>query len=333
MHSRIGGKLLTPLITGERVFLRDVIGLYMVELGKRDSRVVIVNADLMGTCRNRSFADRFPERSFNVGIAEQCLVSFAAGLAHEGFIPYVFSMAPFLSMRACEQVRTDVAYGNLNVRLIGVYAGCSGGISGVTHWGMEDCAIMGSMPNMTVMEPCDAEQARQMLDASLTHQGPIYLRCSVEPVCNVYKENFTYRLGHADLLRSGEDGAFLCSGITVRYALDAAERIHARSGKEIRVVDLHDFKPIDREAVVDAARTGVVVTAQDHSVNGGLGAAVGQIIAEEGMSVHYAVRGIPDRFMIMAHAPYIYHQIGLDTDGLEKAMTDLLLETERDSCG
>ena len=141
--------------------LRNVMGNYMLALGKKSKKVVVVNADLMGTCRNKSFVEAFPERSFNVGIAEQNLVSFAAGLAHEGFVPYAFSMAQFVSMRACEQVRTDVAYGNLPVRLVTTYAGVSGGISGATHWAVEDCAILSAMPNMTVLEPSDAMRCRQ----------------------------------------------------------------------------------------------------------------------------------------------------------------------------
>lgn len=154
----------------EPKFLRNIIGEYMVELGDKSAEVVMVNADLMGTCRNSTFFQKYPQRTFNVGIAEQNLVSFAAGLAHEGFIAYAFSMAPFISMRACEQCRTDVAYGNLNVRLLATYAGCSGGISGATHWSIEDCAIMNSMPNMTIMEPCDAVQAKKMMEAlSLIH--------------------------------------------------------------------------------------------------------------------------------------------------------------------
>src|SRR5574344_603260 len=126
---------------GDKAFLRNVIGEHIVNLGQKNSKVVVVNADLMGTCRNKTFVEKFPERSFNVGIAEQNLISFAAGLGHEGFIPYACTMAPFMSMRACEQVRTDIAYAGLPVKLISVYAGYSGGISGATHSALEDCAI------------------------------------------------------------------------------------------------------------------------------------------------------------------------------------------------
>lgn len=307
----------------EKIFLRDVIGGYMAELGRQEN-VVVVNADLAGTCRNRSFVEKYPARAFNVGIAEQNMVSFAAGLAHEGFIPFAFSMAPFISMRACEQCRTDVAYGNLNVRLIAPYAGCSGGISGATHWGLEDCAIMSSMPNMTVLEPCDPTQAKKMMDRMLTQNGPIYLRCGVEPVVPIYGNDYEYEIGKATLVRPGNDGAFLCSGITVKFALEASDHIKALTGKDIRVVDMHTIKPIDRVAVISAAQTGRIVAVQDHSIIGGLGQQIAGVLAAEGIGIPFVNAGIKDEFVAMAHAPYLYHQFGFDADGLMKQMMELL---------
>ena len=306
----------------EKFFLRDIIGNYMTTIGQY-KRVLMVNADLAGTCRNRNFIEQYPERSFNVGIAEQNMISFSAGLAREGFMPFAFSMAPFISMRACEQCRTDVAYGNLNVRLIAPYAGCSGGISGATHWAIEDCAIMCAMPNMTVLEPCDPTQAQRMLDKMLTHEGPLYLRCSVEPTVSIYDEKYEFVLGHADTARMGNDGAFICAGITVKYAVEAADIIKAQTGKSVRVVDMHTIKPLDRMAVIDAASTGRVVVAQDHSVIGGLGQQVAMVLAEEGLSVRFANLGIEDKFVAMAHPPYLYKKFGYDTDGLVQTMTQL----------
>lgn len=308
----------------EKYFLRDVLGNCMTELGRMNEKVVMVNADLMGTCRCRGFAEEFPERSFNVGIAEQNMISFAAGLAHEGFIPYVFSMVPFITMRACEQCRTDVAYADLPVRFVAPYAGLSGGISGATHWGFEDCAIMSAMPNMTVLEPCDPIQAKQMMRATLESNKPVYIRCSVEPVHAVYGEEYDFKIGKADVVRNGQDGAFLCAGITVKYAVQAAEAIAERTGKEIRVVDMHTFKPIDREAVLKAAETGHIVAAQDHNIIGGLGYAVASVLAEGSASVKFKMLGVPDVFETMAHAPYLYHKFGYDDVGLEAAMLELL---------
>lgn len=305
-------------------FLRDVLGGYMVELGAKDDKVVIVNADLMGTCRNRAFVETYPKRSFNVGIAEQNMISFAAGLAHEGFKAYTFSMAPFISMRACEQVRTDVAYGNLDVRMIATYAGVSGGISGATHWSIEDCGIMTAIPNMVIMEPSDPVQARQMMEYTLLHKGPIYIRSSLEPVPDIYNEDYCFELGKASIVIEGNDGAFICSGITVKYAVEAARKIEEETGKHIRVVDMHTIKPIDRDAIITAAKTGTVVVAQDHNVIGGLGSMVATVIAETGISAKFMIRGIRDEFATMAHAPYLYNKYGYDSDGLYNAMMGLL---------
>lgn len=308
----------------QKNFLRNVIGEYMTDLGQKDSRVTVINADLMGTCRNRTFNDAFPDRCFNVGIAEQNMVSFAAGLAHEGFVPFAFSMAPFISMRACEQCRTDVAYGNQNVRLVATYAGVSGGISGATHWSLEDCAIMCAMPNMVVLEPSDPVQVKRMLDASLDYNGPIYLRSSVEPVPNIYDEVYQYEIGKASLVMDGSDGAIICSGIVVKYALEAANMIFQKNGKKIKVVDMHTIKPIDRKAIIDAALTGIIIVAQDHNVIGGLGQQVATVIAEEGLSVKFKNIGVNDEFATMAHAPYLYHKYGYDAEGLVQSMLELM---------
>jgi len=307
-----------------KYFLRDIVGGYMKNLGIANSSVVVVNADLAGTCRNKTFVETYPERSFNVGIAEQNMVSFAAGLAHEGFMPYVFTMAPFMSMRACEQCRTDVAYAGLNVRMIGTYAGVSGGISGATHWGLEDAVIMGSMQGMTVLEPCDPVQAQMMLDATLDYVGPIYMRITCEPTIALYDADYDYEIGKASIVKDGNDGAFICAGITVKYALIAALEVEQETGRSIRVVDMHTLKPIDIAAVLAAGETGNVVVAQDHVKYGGLGNQVAEIFAENKVVTNFRNIAIDDKFVAMAHAPYLYQKYGLDDKGLKLAMLELL---------
>lgn len=305
-------------------FLRNVIGEYMTELGRKNEKIVIVNADLSGTCRNKNFVAENPERSFNTGIAEQNMVAFGAGLACEGFIPYVFSMAPFLTMRACEQCRTDVAYGNRNVRMIGVYAGVSGGISGATHWAIEDCGIMTSIPNIAVFEVSDSNQTKRLLDYSLKYDGPMYIRSSVEPTQNIYKDDIEVYAGGSITVLDGDDGAFLCSGVIVQYALAAAKKIFEESGKKIRVVDMYSIKPIDKKAICSAAETGNLIVAQDHNIFGGLGSMVAMIIAENNVSTKFKVCGISDQFVAMAHAGYLYHHFGIDADGLKMEMTKMM---------
>ena len=304
-------------------FLRNVIGEYMTELGRLNDKVVLVNADLAGTCRNTDFTEQYPDRSFNVGIAEQNMVSFGAGLAAEGFVPYVFSMAPFLTMRACEQCRTDVAYGNRKVRMIGTYAGVSGGISGATHWAIEDCGIMASIPGIHVFEVSDANQARNLMRYSLRSDMPMYVRCGVEPTTNIYREDIEVEAGGSVEVKTGLDGAILCAGVLVQYAIEAANRIEMKTGKSIRVVDMYSLKPLDRQAVISAAKTGRVVVAQDHNVIGGLGSMTAVVIAEEGIKTKFKIIGVKDEFVAMAHAPYLYQYYGMDADGLESAMMSL----------
>lgn len=305
-------------------FLRNVIGEYMTEIGNKCDKVVIVNADLSGTCRNKNFVTENPERSFNMGIAEQNMVSFGAGLACEGFIPYVFSMAPFLTMRACEQCRTDVAYGNRNVRMIGAYAGVSGGISGATHWAIEDCGIMTSIPGIAVFEVSDANQARRLLDYSLQYNGPMYIRSSVEPTENIYEENIEVVSGGSQMVMEGDDGAILCSGVIVQYAMEASRQILNETGKRIRVVDMYSIKPIDKKAIYSAAETGNVIVAQDHNIYGGLGSMVSMVIAEKGVCTKLKICGINDEFVAMAHAGYLYRYFEIDTEGLKKSMLEML---------
>jgi transketolase len=309
---------------GDIVAVRDVAGKYIATLGEKNSKVVVVNADLMGTSRNKGFFEEFPDRTFNVGIAEQDLISFSAGLAHEGFMPYAFTMAPFISMRACEQCRTDVAYGHLNVRMIGNYAGYSSGVSGATHCALEDCAIMSSIAGMTVLEPGDPYQICKMLEATLDYDGPVYIRSGIEAIKPIYPENYDYQIGKALIPSEGDDGAFICSGIVVQFALEAAKIIKQQTGKDIRVVDMHTIKPLDEAAVISAAKTGRVIAAQDHNIMGGLGYNVAAVIAKNGISTKFEILGCPDHFVPIATAEYLFRVNEYDTQGLVKHMKKML---------
>lgn len=207
---------------------------------------------------------------------------------------------------------------------MGVYAGVSGGISGATHWAIEDIGIMTSIPNIVVFEVSDACQARKILEYSLDYNGPMYIRCGVEPTEDIYDEHLEVRSGGSSTVANGDDGAILCSGVVVQFAVEAARRIKDLHGDNIRVVDLYSIKPIDRKAVIEAAKTGNVVVAQDHNIFCGIGSAVSQIIVEEGISTKIKVLGVPDKFVPMAHAPYLYKQFGYDADGIFDTMKCML---------
>lgn len=308
----------------EKQFLRDAVGKASLEIGKKRTDICYVSANVMSSCRVLSSMDDYPERSFCVGISEQEMISFSAGLACEGLVPFAFTMAPFMTMRACEQVRTDLAYNHLNVNMIAPYAGVSGGISGATHWAIEDCAIMRGIPEMTILEPCDAVQAKKMVEASIDIEGPVYIRVGIEPVPEIYTSDYKYEVGRADMIVDGMDGTFMCSGVLVKYAIMASRMIREETGKCISVIDMHTIKPIDRVAIERAVETKRIVVAQDHNIIGGLGDAVAAEVVALGKAVEMRVVGIPDKFIVMAHAPYLYRKYNMDEFGLYKTMMELL---------
>lgn len=308
----------------EKTTAKEAIGKAMLRLGKADERVVVVNADLSRSSCMDEFANRFPERCFNVGIAEQQMVSFAAGLATEGFIPFCFTFGPFLSMRAIEQIRTDVCYGNLPVRFVGANAGYSAGVMGATHCALEDVGILCSISNMTLAEGADPWEAGRILEASLALDGPLYLRTNRKPQGRVCKEAGGFEFGRASVLRNGSDGAIIASGVVVEQALAAAERLSLETGAEVRVVNMPTIRPLDERAVLDAAATGHVVVAQDANVRGGLGYQVAAVLAQAGVACKFKMLGAPDKFVPIATPAYLYHKNGYDADGLVNTMKGLI---------
>ncbi|WP_343208491.1 transketolase family protein [Anaerolentibacter hominis] len=315
---------MADLKKGDMIDARSLAGGCMVDLGDKNSKLVVLNADLSRITFANEFIKKYPERSFNVGIAEQNLISVAAGLAHEGFMPVAYTMAPFLTMRACEQIRTDVCYGQLPVRMIGSGSGYSMGISGATHSALEDVAITTSMAGMTVLEPGDAKQVVKMLEASMDYAGPIYIRVSREPMRVIYDDNYDYQIGKAITAREGDDAAFIVSGNVVASALDAAVKLKADCGVNVRVVDMHTIKPLDVDAVLSAAKTGNVIAAQDHNIIGGLGYHVGAALAQAGVACNFKILGCPDKFVPLATPQYLYKINEYDTDGLYKNMKEML---------
>ena len=303
---------------------RDMAGISMERLGEKYKDIVVLTADVNSNTKVDGFLEKYPERSYNMGIAEQNLLSFAAGLAQEGAVPFAFTFAPFATMRACEQLRTDVCYPNLPVKVLGSYAGYSGGLSGCTHCALEDCAITTSFGNMTVLEPSDPFLAGNLLEASVLRQGPMYMRLGLETLPPLYDSEQSVEIGKALFPVEGGDGAFLCSGITVYYAVEAAKRLKEECGAAIRVVDLHTIKPIDRDAVCSAAKTGRVICAQDHTVIGGLGYAAAAVIAEAGLACKFKILGCPDHFVPIAKPDYLYHLNHYDAAGLYEEMKALL---------
>ena len=304
--------------------LRDAVGKCLADLGGKYPDMLVLTADVDTSSRIQAFKEKYPDRCYNVGIAEQSLMSTAAGLAHEGYKPLCFAFAPFATMRCYEQVRTDICYSALPVIIIGNGAGYSNGISGCTHCGLEDSALMVACNNMTVIEPGDPFQMVKVLEAAMELNRPVYIRMGREATSSLYPEDVKYEIGKALIPKAGDDGAFIGTGIMVHFAMEAARRIEEETGKHIRVVDMHTIKPLDKQAVLSAAATGKVVAAQDHNLLGGLGQLVGSAIAEAGMACKLICRGCPDEFVPIATPEFLYARNGMDAEGLYQAMMSLL---------
>ena len=305
---------------------REIYGKKLVELGETNPQLVALAADVTSSNKFQYFAQRFPERFFNVGIAEQNMVGIAAGLALSGKVPVATSFAPFLSMRACEQVRTDVCYVNLPVKLIGTCCGVSGGKMGSTHAALEDIAIMRNMPNMTVVAPSDPMLCGDLLEQMITLKTPAYMRVGrgEDPV--LYATGIKVNLGKAIVAKEGSDATIIACGVIVYEALLAAKQLE-KDGIHVRVLDMHTIKPIDREQVIAAAKeTSAIVTAEDHFITGGLGTAVAEVLSEAGIGVKLCRLGIPDLFPIFGDGPDLYRYYGTDSSGIAKAVRNLLEE-------
>lgn len=259
---------------------RDAYGQALVKLGEVNSDVVVLDADLAGSTKTAKFKEAFPDRFFNMGIAEQNLIGTAAGLAASGKIPFASSFAIFATGRAFEQIRNSVAYPKLNVKIAATHAGLTVGEDGASHQALEDIAIMRAVPNMTVIVPADGVETEQAVFKAAEHQGPVYLRLGRPAVPVIYDENYRFEIGKANLLRAGNDVGFVAAGIMVAVALEAAEALQAE-GIDAAVLNMSTIKPLDQEAIIQLANTtGALVTAEEHNILGGLGSAVAEVVGE-----------------------------------------------------
>ena len=302
---------------------RDAYAEALEEMAARDARVCAVINDSLSSAKLKNFKAKFPERFVNVGIAEQNLVGVGAGLANAGMVAYVCGAACFLTARAMEQVKVDLAYSKSNVKLCGMSPGMAYGQLGPTHHSIEDVAWMRILPNMGVIVPADAIETRAAMLYSLEHEGPLFLRIARMPVAPVHKEHYEFRFGKADVLRTGRDVTLLAMGVMVSRAL-AAARMLADAGIDARVVNMSTVKPLDREAVLDAARsTGAIVTAEEGLSAGGLGGAVAELLAEE-CPTPMRILGVNDTFAPTGSAEFLLEHFGLTAQGIRDAALTLL---------
>jgi transketolase len=260
---------------------RDAYGKALVDLGRQNRDIVVLDADLSTSTKTALFAKEFPDRFFNMGIAEQNLMGTAAGLAASGKIPFASTFAIFATGRAFEPIRNAIAYPKLNVKIAATHAGLTVGEDGASHQCLEDIAVMRAVPNMTIMCPADGVETEAVVRAAAAYKGPVYIRLGRAKVPMVYsEESCSFEWGKGITLREGSDVTIIATGIMVSMALEAAEDLMS-GGISARVIDMHTIKPIDRELIVKAAlETGAVVTAEEHSVIGGLGSAVAEVLGE-----------------------------------------------------
>lgn len=257
---------------------RDAFGVALKELGDKYPNLVTVDGDVGNSTRTEPFAKAFPERGFNVGIAESNMVSVAGGLAATGKTPVVASFACFLMCNAFDQIRMSVAFPGMNVKMVGTHAGISIGEDGPSQMGIEDVALACSLPGVTVIVPADEPSAIKATEAMIEHVGPVYLRLGRADVPVVYPDGCDFQIGKANTLRSGDDVTIIANGLMVPIALDAATALQEK-GVSARVLDMHTVKPIDEEAIVAAAKeTGAIVVAEEHLAAGGLGSVVASVV-------------------------------------------------------
>jgi len=264
------------------VSIRDAFGRALVKLGEENKQVVVLDADVSTSTRTAFFKDKFPDRFFNFGVAEGNMMDVAAGLALVGKIPFASTFSSLASLRALEQIRTSIAYPKLNVKIAGGYGGLSDFKDGPTHHSICDLAIIRSIPNMTLIVPADAIETEKAVYAVAQYIGPVYLRLSRAEVPVIFDENYKMEIGKGNLLKDGTDVTLIATGIMVARVLEAAKLLENKEKIDARVIEIHTLKPIDVDIIIRAADdTGAIVTAEEHSIIGGLAGAVAEVIVEK----------------------------------------------------
>ncbi|MES0341506.1 MAG: transketolase C-terminal domain-containing protein [Candidatus Humimicrobiaceae bacterium] len=293
----------------------DTYGNTLVELGKKSPHIFAVDADLMKASGSKAFKDTFPDRHINVGVAEQNLVSLSAGLAAMGRIPFASTMANFISQRACDQVAISVAYNRFNVKLVGSFAGLSQEKNGGTHIGVIDIAVMRSLPNMTVLAASDQRELENILTASAAMEGPIYIRMARYLPEDLFGSSYKFKIGKGHQIGSGTDITIISTGISSMVALDALEELK-KENISARMVHLSSIKPADTELILKCAKeTKAIITVEDHSIYGGLGGLVSEIV-----SLAHPVKvvriGMEDKFGLTATLEFQLKHFGISVENI-----------------
>ena len=308
----------------DKVATRDAYGNALVKLGETNPKIVVLDADLSKSTKTAGFSKKFPERFFQMGIAEADMMGTAAGLATSDKIPFASTFAVFATGRAYDQIRNSIGYPGLNVKIAATHAGITVGEDGGSHQSIEDVTLMRVIPGMTVLNPADATETEKLIFLAAQLDGPVYIRLGREPVSVIFDAQYQPEIGKAVLLREGTDATIAASGVMVERALLAADLLK-ENGVAVRVLNIHTIKPIDTAAIIAAAQeTGAIVTAEEHSIIGGLASAVSEVVVR-----HYPVPmefiGVQDRFGQSGTPAELMAEYGLDpvhiVTAIEKAIS------------
>jgi len=320
------GGLTWTVYDADKLSQREIYGLVLCELGERYPEIVGLSADLAESTKIGTFGKKFPERFFNAGIAEQNMFGLAAGMAKSGLIPFVSTFSAFASMRAGEFVRTDICYQKLNCKIIATHGGTSFGPAGTTHHATEDLSIVRAFANLTVIVPADSIETAKAVRASMDINGPVYIRIGRGFEPRVYEsEDYDFQIGKAVELHPGTDVTVIATGVSVLHAVQAAKILKQDDGLSVRVLNMHTIKPIDRDAIIKAVQeTRRILTFEDHNIVGGLGSAVGDVIAESGKGCAFEKVGIPDEFTVIGYPEDVQHHYKIDTDGIIEKVREVM---------
>lgn len=310
---------------GAKVATREAYGKALLELGAKNSNVVVLDADLSGSTQTKFFAQAYPERFFNMGIAENNMMGVAAGLARAGKIPFASSFAMFAAGRAWEFVRNSIAHNHLSVNICATHAGLTVGEDGASHQIIEDLALMRAIPGMTVIVPGDAIEAYQAIYALEHHHGPVYVRLGRAKVPVVLDASYKFVIGKANIVKAGQDLSLIACGVMLTRALDAAKLL-SQDGFNVEVVNMATIKPIDSEAIIKtAAKTKKIITLEEHNIHGGLGDAVASVLAESDLKdFKFKRMGVEDKFGQSGDAFKLLDFYGLGAEDIVKNAKALL---------
>jgi len=303
---------------------RDAYGKTLVELGASDPKIVVFTADLAGSTKTNLFAQEYPTRFYNMGVAEANMMGTAAGMAMSGLRPFASTFAMFATGKVWEQIRQVIAYPKVPVRIVATHAGLTVGEDGASHQMLEDLAIMRVLPNMRIIAPADAAETSAAIRVAASYdEGPIYVRLSREPFPVIHEDGVAFEFGKAAVEREGTDVTVVACGVMVSTAIEARSRLAAED-ISVEVINASSVKPLDAETIVESARkTGAVVTAEEHQISGGLGSAVCELLAEE-LPTRVTRVGVDDRFGQSGRASDLLSHYGLDADGLVTGIKQIL---------